>query len=203
MSVHNLDEIFKPSQAPPPEHLVISPYPSQYEFTTTTKRGMEIFVRPIKPEDAPLLVKLFYALSKKTVYYRFFSPMKSLPPHMLAHFTQIDYDRDMALVAFDQTQPRERMLGVARIMSFPDGKRAEIAVAVGDPWQGEGIGVVLMERLIAIARERGKETLRGYAFRENSHMLGLARKLGFTVSWDHEEGLYEMKTDLRTLSLCR
>jgi len=84
--------------------------------------------------------------------------MKSLPPGIVAYFTQIDYDRDMALVAFDQTQPRERMLGVARITSFPDGKRAEIAVAVGDPWQGEGVGVVLVERLIAIAMERGKET---------------------------------------------
>jgi len=129
--------------------------------------------------------------------------MKSLPPGIVAYFTQIDYDRDMALVAFDQTQPRERMLGVARITSFPDGKRAEIAVAVGDPWQGEGVGVVLVERLIAIAMERGKETLRGYVFRENTHMLGLARKLGFTVSWDCEDRLYEIEIDLRSLSLGR
>ena len=122
---------------------------------------------------------------------------------MLAYCTQIDYDRDMALVAFDQTHPRERMLGGARIMSLPDGKRAELAVAVGGPWQRKGIGVVLMERLIAIARERNKKTLRGYVLRENTHMLALARKLGFTVSWDCEDHLYEIKIDLRSLSLGR
>jgi acetyltransferase len=203
MSIHNIDKILKHSQVPPPEHLVISPYPGQYEFTTTTKGGIEIFVRPIKPEDAPLLVELFHTLSKNSVYYRFFSPMKSLPPDMLAYFTQIDYDRDMALVAFDQIQTKERMLGVARIMSFPDGKTAEIAVTVGDPWQGQGIGAVLMEHLIAIAKERGKEILHGNVLRENTHMLALAKKQGFSVSWDHEDSLYKINIDLRTMSLDR
>jgi acetyltransferase len=192
--------IVSPSPVAPPEHLVISPYPGQYEFNTTTKRGIDIFVRPIKPEDAPLLVELFHTLSKKSVYYRFLSPMKSLTPRMLAYFTQIDYDRDMALVAFDQTHPRERMLGVARIMSHPDDKRAEIAVAVGDPWQGKGVGAVLMERLMTIAKERGKETLLGHVLGENTHMLGLVRKLGFTVSWDGEDHLYGIEIDLRSLS---
>jgi acetyltransferase len=193
--------IINPSEVPSPEHLVISPYPGQYEMKTSTKAGIKILIRPIKPEDAPLLVELFHTLSKESVYYRFFRPMKSLPPDMLAYFTQIDYDRDMALVALDQTQPKERMLGVARIMSFSDGKTAEIAVAVGDPWQGKGIGAALMERLIAISRERGKENLRGYVLGENTQMLALARKLGFRISWDLEGHQYEIETDLRALSL--
>jgi acetyltransferase len=193
--------IIKPSEVPSPEHLVISPYPGQYETTFITKGGIEIFIRPIKPEDAPLLVELFHTLSKESIYYRFFRPMKSLPPDMLAYFTQIDYDRDMALVALDQAQPKERMLGVARIMSFPDGKTAEIAVAVGDPWQGKGIGAALMDRLIAIAKERGKETLCGWVLGENTQMLALARKLGFKISWDLEGHQYDIETDLRALSL--
>jgi acetyltransferase len=122
---------------------------------------------------------------------------------MLAYFTQIDYDRDMALVAFDQAYLRKKMLGVARIMSSPDGKTAEIAVAVGDVWQGKGIGAFLMKRLIAVNKERGKETLCGYVFEENTHMLALARRLGFTVSWDSEDHLYDIRMDLRTLSLGR
>lgn len=193
--------IIRPSEVPSPEHLVISPYPSQYETTFITKAEIEIFLRPIKPEDAPLLVELFHTLSKENIYYRFFRTMRSLPPDMLAYFTQIDYDRDMALVALDQTQPKETMLGVARIMSLPDGKTAEIAVAVGDPWQGMGIGAALMERLISISKERGKETLCGYVLGENTQMLALARKLGFKISWDLEGHQYEIKTDLRTLSL--
>ncbi|MGD8985299.1 MAG: bifunctional acetate--CoA ligase family protein/GNAT family N-acetyltransferase [Desulfobacteraceae bacterium] len=193
--------IIKPSEVPSPEHLVISPYPGQYETTFTTRGEIEIFLRPIKPEDAPLLVELFHTLSKESIYYRFFRSMRSLPPDMLAYFTQIDYDRDMALVALDQTHPKERMLGVARIMSLPDGKTAEIAVAVGDPWQGMGIGAALMERLLSISKERGKETLCGYVLGENTQMLALARKLGFKISWDLEAHQYEIKKDLRTLSL--
>jgi acetyltransferase len=166
-------------------------------MTTITKAGVPIFIRPIKPEDAPLLVEFFNTLSRQSVYYRFFSALKSLPPKMLARFTQIDYDRDMALVAMDNTQPKEKMLGVARFMGDPDGKKLEIAVAVGDSWQGKGIGAALMESLVSIAKERGVESIRGDVLAENNHMLALARKLGFAVSWNFDSRLYEMKMDLK------
>ncbi|MGB6281839.1 MAG: acetate--CoA ligase family protein, partial [Syntrophobacteria bacterium] len=84
--------ILKPSEVPAPLHLVISPYPAQYESQTVVKDGLAVFIRPIKPEDAPALLDLFHALSPTSVYYRFFSPMKSLSASMLARFTQIDYD---------------------------------------------------------------------------------------------------------------
>jgi acetyltransferase len=192
--------IVKPSQISSPHHLVISPYPNQYETTATTKGGLELFIRPIKPEDAPLLVDLFHSLSQRSIYYRFFSPLKSLPPEMLARFTQLDYDRDMALVAFDKTHLGEKMLGVARFMGYPGGKRGEIALAVGDPWQGKGVGVMLLKRLMAIAKERGMESLGGPVLEENTHMLGLARKLGFEVSRAPGERVYEIKMDLKSLS---
>ena len=192
--------VIEPSQISPPQHLVISPYPGQYEKTATTKGGLKILVRPIKPEDAPLLVDLFNTLSKESIYYRFFSPMKSLPPNMLAYFTQIDYDRDMALVAIDDTPPKERMLGVALLMSFPDGKKSELAVVVGDPWQGKGIGATLMEYLIALAKERGTESLWALVLAENKNMLALARKLGFKTSWVRDAHQYEIKIDLRSVS---
>jgi len=174
--------IIKPSKIASPLHLVISPYPDHYEVTKRTRGGLDIFIRPIKPEDAPLLLEFFDGLSRESIYYRFFSPLKTLPKKMLARFTQLDYDRDMALVAMEQSQPEEKILGVARLMSKAGGIEPEFAVVVGDPWQGNGVGVALMEHLIGIARERGVESIWGLVLAENTHMLALARKLGFAIS---------------------
>jgi len=192
--------IIEPTQIQSPYHLVISPYPNQYEIFTTTKGGLELFIRPIKPEDAPMLVDGFHTLSRKSIYYRFFSPLKSLSRKMLAYFTQIDYDLDMALVALDKTQPEEKILGVARLMTKPGGARPEFAVAVGDPWQGKGIGASLMEHLIAIAKERGIESIWGNVLFENTHMIALGRKLDFAVSSVSGENYYELEMDLRSKS---
>ena len=126
--------LLKPSQPPAPLHLVISPYPDQYEEHTQTSTGIDIFVRPIRPEDAPLLVELFESLSPQSVYRRFFTPMKRLPHSMLARFTQIDYDRHIALVALPDSEPGEKMLGVARAIIGRNLKEAEFSVVVSDPW---------------------------------------------------------------------
>jgi len=188
--------IIAPTTAVSPEHMVIRPYPNEYEHTITTAAGIEIFIRPIKPEDAPLLVDLFHALSRESVYYRFFSPLKRIPQTMLARFTQIDYDRDVALVALDVGGDHDKMLGVARLMGDPDGKAAELAVAVGDPWQGKGIGAALMRDLLRVAGERRMEKLWGIVLAENTHMLTLARKTGFRVSFDRGEGRYRIDLEL-------
>jgi acetyltransferase len=185
--------ILKPSELRSPHHLVISPYPNQYERTVTAKGGINLFIRPIKPEDAPLLVDLFHLLSRQTIYYRFFSPIKSLSGKMLALLTQIDYDLDMALVAIDASHPEEGILAVSRLMREWGGQRAEFAVVVGDPWQGKGIGAVLMESLIEIAKERGIESLWGYVLAENTQMLALGKKLGFTISRAPEPSQYKLE----------
>lgn len=173
--------IIKPSSAPSPLHLVISPYPGQYEKTAVIKNGVELLVRPIKPEDAPLLVAMFNTLSHRSIYMRFFRPLRSLSHEMLARFTQIDYDRDMALVAIQHTEDGEKMLGVARLMSDPDVTEAEFSIVVSDPWQGKGVGVILLEELVAIARERKMASLWGLVLPENTSMLALGRKVGFEV----------------------
>jgi acetyltransferase len=188
--------IIKPSQVSAPHHLVISPYPSQYEMTKITKGGLKLFIRPIRPEDAPLLVDLFNTLSEQSIYYRFFIPIKSLSRDMLARFTQIDYDRDMALVAIDKTESEEKILGVARIMTNVGGTDPEFAVTVGDPWQGKGIGAALMEHLIAIAKDWGLESLWGIVLGVNRNMIALARKLGATISRIPGETQYEVRIDL-------
>jgi acetyltransferase len=191
--------ILKPSEVSAPFHLVISPYPSQYEYREVVKDGLAVFIRPIKPEDAPAFLDLFHTLSPTSVYYRFFSPMKSLSASMLARFTQIDYDREIALVALEEGRPEEKMLGGARVIADPDGKKAEFAVMVGDPWQGKGVGAKLLEKCLQIARERGIETVWGIVLRENTQMLALGRKLGFEASRTEEPGELELTIDLRSV----
>ena len=130
-----------------PGHLVISPYPEEHESHEMTKENIQIFVRSVKPEDAPLFIDLFKILSPTSIYYRFFAPIKELKPEMLARFTQIDYDREIALVAIQENADGDRLIGVARIIGEPDGKHGEFAVVVGDPWHGKGIGAVLLQEM--------------------------------------------------------
>jgi acetyltransferase len=192
--------IVRESPVPAPQHLVISPYPEQYESRELTKSGVEVYLRPIKPEDAPLLLDLFDNMSKRSRYYRFFSPMKTLSRDMLVRLTQVDYDRHIALVALHKAEGKEKMVGVVRVISGADRSSAEFSVAVGDPWQGKGIGRKLLERSLEVARDYGIRKVYGEVLAENKEMLGLGRELGFEIRKDGGAGDYmlTMETDKRT-----
>jgi acetyltransferase len=188
--------VIRASDVTTPFHLVISPYPSKYESMELTSRGRKVFVRPVKPEDAPLFQEFFNVLSPTAIYFRFFSPVKSLSPTMLARFTQIDYDREIALVAFDGEGDGEKMAGVARVIAYPEGTRGEFAIIVGDPWQGTGIGSVLLRRCLHLAKAQGMDTVEGAVLAENRQMLNLGRKLGFRVLPGEGAGEYKLSIDL-------
>ena len=111
---------------------------------------------------------------------------------MLARFTQIDYDREIALVAIDEDWETDRMLGVARIIGDPDGRTGEFAVLVGDAWQGQGIGSNLLEKCLSIAEKRGFETVHGIVLHENRNMLALGKKLGFEIKRDADSADNEL-----------
>jgi acetyltransferase len=166
---------------PYPLHLVISPYPAEDESHLVIEEVARLLIRPVRPEDAPLFQHFFKVLSPETIYFRFFSHVKELSPQMLARFTQIDYDREIALVALEDHPEAERMLGVARITGDPDGKQGEFAVVVGDPWHGKGIGSNLLEKCLAIAEKRGFQRVHGVVLHTNQSMLALGKKLGFQV----------------------
>jgi len=189
--------LLKPAALPGPLHLVISPYPAQDETHLKTAAGVDIFVRPIRPEDAPLLEAFFDSLSPRSVYLRFYTPLKSLPPYMLARFTQIDYDREIALVALPEAHADETLLGVARVINEANQKRAEFSVVVGDAWQGKGIGAALLKRCLDIAGERGLENVWGLVLAGNTQMLALGRKMGFTLKKVPDAGEYELIMDLK------
>jgi acetyltransferase len=173
--------LVSPLAVPSSLHLVIGPYPEEEESHMVGVDGRRIFIRPVKPEDAPLFTALFKVLSPTTIYYRFFGMLKELKPEMLARFTQIDYDREIALVAIDEDSQPDRMLGVARIIGDPDGKTGEFAVLVGDAWQGKGIGSNLLEKCLSIAEKQGFQTVHGVVLHENRNMLALGKKLGFDI----------------------
>ena len=189
--------LIKPSKVLSPHHLVISPYPNQYEITTATRDGIKLLVRPIKPEDAPLLLELFNSLSEESIYSRFFAPLKTLSHKMLVVFTQIDYDQDMALVAIDTSESEEKILGVSRLMRKPGGMEAEFAVVVRDAWQGKGIGATLMKHLLFIAEKQFLEAVWGTILPRNRQMVKLAEKMGFEICRSLEEQTYEVRIDLK------
>ena len=160
-------------------HMAIMPYPRHLESRETLPDGTVITVRPIRPEDAEMEEAFIEGLSQRSRYYRFMEHLGQVSVAMLVRFTQIDYDREMALVAVDETDSGPRQVGVARYVTNPDGESCEFAVAVADDWQGRGLGRRLMECLMATARDHDLQRIEGQVLTANRGMLALMDRLGF------------------------
>lgn len=161
-----------------------APYPSRYEQKLFVKGGHLIFMRPIKPDDGSLLVELFKCLSEESIYLRFLANLKSVPQEWLYRFTNIDYERDVAMVAVDKNPAGQRIVGVCRIVRRPGSTEGEVAVVVGDQWQGLGIGRLLLEGSLEIGKELAMKSFRALALAHNARVLTLAEKIGFSISRD-------------------
>jgi acetyltransferase len=167
---------------PAAQRLLIRPYPKELEETLTLPDGRRLQLRPVRPEDEPALHAAFAKLSPEEIFMRFFHHMKSLTHAAAARYTQIDYDREMALVLVSQPAAGETELyGVVRIVADPDRERAEFAIIVGMAMTGMGLGPLLMRRVIDYARSRGIKELFGEVLSENEAMLKLSRALGFSI----------------------
>jgi acetyltransferase len=158
--------------------LSISPYPKELEHTEHLDGFGDMFLRPIRPDDAPAMVEFFTHLTPEDVRMRFFAPMAQMPRRLLARLTQIDYDREMAFLLLNA---QKEILGIGRLAADPDNARAEFAVAVRSDLKSKGLGTLLMQRLIAYAKARGTGELFGDVLENNERMLALARELGFAV----------------------
>ena len=163
-------------EAPPRYgHMAIHPYPVELEQELALADGTHAQIRPMRPEDTELEQRFFGSLSERSRYQRFMQHLQQLPPHLLARFTQQDYDRELALVALHAGA----FIAVGRYAPNPDGGTAEFALVVADAWQGKGLGRALLERLCDAARAAGYRALFGEILNANHEMLDLARRLGF------------------------
>lgn len=176
-----------PPQRTPYAHLAIHPYPGDLAGTVRLADGSQVMLRPIRPEDAGIERDFIAALSPESLRLRFLSGMRTLTPAALARFTQIDYDREMALVAVQDVQGREREIGVCRYITLPDGESCEYAIVVSDAWQGRGLGRCMMARLAEVARARGLRKMTGFVLSANAPMLALCEELGFTSQADPDD----------------
>jgi acetyltransferase len=167
---------------------VIRAYPRELEQVVTLADGRELLLRPIRAEDEPALIRGFQRLSPEEIRLRFHHPIKMLVHKLAARLTQIDYDREMALILVDTGEATDMDIhGVIRLSEDPDRQRAEFAIIVGHWMTGRGIGTMLLGRLIDYARDRGIGELFGSVLAENQRMLDLCRRLGFTLETDRSE----------------
>lgn len=166
------------------KRFAISPYPKELERTVELLDLGACLIRPVRPEDADAMIRLFERLTPEDIRLRFFSPWRSLSPKQLARFTQIDYDREMAF-ALVASNGRD-FLGVVRLAADPDNIQAEFAVLVRSDLKGQGLGRMLMDHLIGFARRRGIQEIFGEVLWDNKLMLSLCRDLGFSLSMEKD-----------------
>ena len=157
------------------------PYPVDLVQRWTLRDGTRIVIRPIRPDDRQIEQDFVRNLSDESRYFRFFNALRDLSETALTRFTQVDYDKEMALIAVICENGSETEIGVARYSINPDGRSCEFAIAVADAWQCKGIGSNLMHRLMDAARGRGLETMEGWVLSGNTRMLAMMDGLGFTI----------------------
>lgn len=188
-----------PTGTPAPERLAIRPYPKELEEIIPLPDGPSLTLRPVRPEDEPAYLDFFDAVPPEDIRLRFLHPMKTLPHSLAARLTQIDYDREMALVLVGEGASGEMELyGDVRISADPDNERGEFAIMLRREFTGSGLGPTLMRRIIEYSRKRGMREIYGEVLSENVPMLRLCKALGFTIRRDPEEpGVMTVSMGLR------
>ena len=177
--------------------LAIRPYPKELEHLTHW-HGRTLLVRPIQPEDQEALGALLNSLQPEDARMRFFNAVRSISRGRLARFTQIDYDREMALVAIERDgDGPARALGEVRAVTDSSGEFADFAIVVDSALKGQGLGRLLLERLLSYCRSRRIAELRGETLEGNLRMQRLARRLGFTLSTGADRGTIDLRLALR------
>jgi len=175
--------------------LAVRPYPGQLEERVAVG-GSELLLRPIRPEDGQRFQAFYAGASPADMRLRFFLSRREVPHSELARYCQIDYEREMTFIAIDPQAARDGgMLGEVRAVCDPDNRQAEFAIQVAGAWQRQGLGRLLLDKLLRYLRERGTQEVVGQCLSENAGMAALARRLGFTVT-AQADGVMGMKLAL-------
>jgi len=177
-------------------HLIIMPYPTKYVKTVKLKDGTEVLFRPIKPEDELLWLDMFQTFSQETVRFRFFRILKDTPHEMRTRYCNIDYDREIAIVAEVKEKDKRRFLGVTRVILKPGSTdEAEYALVVTDKWQRLGLGSEFIDYTIEIAKDKKVKKLYGVVLKDNVPMITLCREKNFKIT-EGDPGEYKVEYDL-------
>jgi acetyltransferase len=175
-----------------PANFAVRPYPSQWHRLIEVRNGWRVSVRPIRPEDEPVLHEFLKHVTSQDLRLRFFAPMKEFTHEFIARLTQLDYARAMAFVAFDDVT--NEMVGVVRIHSDSIYENGEYAILLRSDLKGRGLGWVLMQLIIEYARSEGLKMISGDVLRENTVMLEMCRSLGFEIKTDPADpGICDVK----------
>jgi acetyltransferase len=161
----------------------------------TMKNGERVLLRPIRPEDEPLEEEMFRNLSRQSIYFRFFGYIPQVNHKFLIRFTQIDYDREMAIIAELDKEGKKQMLGVVRLISDTWDESAEFAIVVADPWQNNGLGAAMMDFILEIARVRNQKKIVAEVLITNRIMLLMFEKRGFQVKRGNN-GSYQVELNM-------
>ena len=176
-----VDPVLALAKEEPKPRLVISPYPLRYETRWTLRSGEEVLLRPIKPEDEPMWLEMFQGFSEESIRYRFFTVIKDTPHEMRVRYCNIDYDREIAIVAEINQDGRKQILGVGRLPLEAGGKKGELAFIITDKWQGVGLGTKLVDHVLEVAKDMGVEEIYAFMLPDNYRAQGLLRKMGFEL----------------------
>jgi acetyltransferase len=162
-----------------PPNFAVRPYPSEWQRHLEVKDGGQILVRPIRPDDEPLVHEFLRRVTSQDLRLRFFAPMKEFSHEFIARLTQLDYARAMAFVAFDEVT--NEMIGMVRIHSDSIYENGEYAILLRSDLKGRGLGWTLMQLIVEYAKSEGLKRISGQVLQENSAMLNMCRELGFAV----------------------
>lgn len=168
----------------PYSHLAIHPYPEEYVRTAELTDGTQMVLRPIRPEDVPLWYDLLKTFSRQTIRFRYFAPGKAISHEMAVRNCFIDYEKELSIVAGLTQENEKKLVGIGNVVFSSDLQNADLAVVVGDPWQGRGVGSHLMDFCIEIARQRGVRRIMGDMLPENRVILEMAKRRGFELKGD-------------------
>ena len=172
--------------------LVQARYPEEFEAPGELKDKTPVFMRPIRPTDEPAMRELFYSFSKDTVFYRFFSYLKAMPHEKLSKFVNVDYESEMAIVAGTKDAGEETIIGSARYYVDKATGLAEYAIEVRDEFQNRGVGGVLFNHLIKVAKMKGIKGFVGYVLDSNTRAYRLMTRTGFPIETKWEDGVYTL-----------
>jgi len=168
-------------------------YPEKIETYRTTSGGLEIFLRPVKISDEPLLKDFFYSLSDSSLQRRFISERKDMPHERLQDFVVIDYTSEIILLAFTHKEDREQLVGIGQYAIIGSTHTADVAFVIRDDHQELGIGRELLRYLTLLAKKQGLLGFTADVIISNSRMMGLFESMGFDVQKHISDGIYEMK----------